>query len=213
AYNALSDASFRVRMLDLTYRDTSGRGIERRRAGFLIESDRELAERLALQEVDIPQVALSTLDPEAITLLGLFQFMIGNTDWSLLKGRGGESCCHNGLLLQNPAGAYVIVPYDFDQAGLIDADYALPARGLDIRSVRQRLFRGLCTGDERLLAGIELMQTRRLLVEAQFSLNGSNKRSNRRALDYIDDFYRITATAEGRQEWIGEHCRASPDLW
>jgi hypothetical protein len=212
-YNALTDASFRVRMLSVTYRDTGGGGIERERPAFFIESDREVAQRLAMIEVETAEVATSTLEPEAITLLGLWQFMIGNTDWSLLKGRGSDACCHNGLLLRNKNNQHLIVPYDFDQAGLINVHYALPAEGLKIRSVRQRLFRGLCTGDDRLLASLTLIRERRPLIEAAFPLKGANKRANQRARKYIDDFYGIADSDKERQQRISQQCRGNPEWW
>ncbi|MFC2096584.1 hypothetical protein ACFLQ3_02680 [Bacteroidota bacterium] len=36
------------------------------------------------------------------------------------------------------------VPYDFDFAGLVNADYANPAEVLDIENVTERYFLGLC---------------------------------------------------------------------
>jgi len=213
AYLTLTDEAFRVRMLEMTYRDSEGRRRDRTHPAFLIESDPEVAARLGYEEVEVERMANGEFEPVAITRLGLFEFMIGNTDWALRTGRGGEPCCHNGLLLRRPDGQHVVLPYDFDQAGLIDADYALPARSLGIRSVRQRLFRGLCTGEARYDEAIALLKSRRDEIEALFPEDGTRKRSNRRARDYLDEFFEIISDPALRQEQIDGACRGRPSDW
>jgi hypothetical protein len=172
-----------------------------------------VAERLGYDELARPVAPTASLAPDAITVFGLFHFMIGNTDWSLLKGRGDDDCCHNGLLLRRPDGLLVIVPYDFDQAGIIDAHYALPAEGLDIRSVRERVYRGLCTGPVRLDRAVDHFNARRERIEAQFPASGELRRANRRALTYLEDFYGIINDEERRARWIEKQCRGDPSFW
>lgn len=213
AFAALTEEAFRVRMLDVTYRDSEGKRRDRTHPAFLIEADPKVTARLGYKEVEVPRMANGDFEPGAITRMGLFEFMIGNTDWALRAGRDGEPCCHNGLLLRRPDGLHVMVPYDFDQAGLIDADYALPARGLGIRSVSQRLFRGLCTGEDRYDDAIALFNARRGALEALFPEEGSRRRSNRRARRYIADFFKIVNDPQDRQEWIGDNCRGRPADW
>ena len=41
-------------------------------------------------------------------------------------------------------GHYVWVPYDFDWSGVVNARYATPDPKLDVRNVRDRVFRGFC---------------------------------------------------------------------
>lgn len=212
-YAALTDNAFRVRLLDLSYVDRDGRKRDLKRAAFLIEDDGLLAERVGFEELATPVAATASLAPDAITLFGLFQFMIGNTDWSLLKGRGDADCCHNGLLLRRPDDLLVIIPYDFDQAGLIDAHYALPAEGLGINSVRQRVFRGLCTGDAQLAAAIAHFNARREAIKAHFPLVGPHKRANRRSRRYIGDFFEIINDVEQRQRLIEDACRGDESFW
>lgn len=213
SYAALTDAAFRVRRLDVRYVDSSGFLRDKERPAFLIEADERVAERLGFEAVDTPSIDPAELDPGAITRLGLFQYMIGNTDWSLLKGRGTDNCCHNGLLLRTPDGGLVIVPYDFDQAGIINADYALPARELGLRSVRERLFRGLCTGEDRTESAITLFNERRPELEAAFPLEGRMKASNRRARRYLDDFFSIVNDPGQRRASITAQCRGDAQAW
>ena len=212
-YNQLTEESFRVRRLEVTYVDTDGWFSDKTRPAFLIEADALLAARLGYRELDIPEVPRESLDPYALTRIGLFQYLIGNTDWSILKGRGSDPCCHNGVLLERPSGERVIIPYDFDQAGLIDTYYALPAEGLGIRSVKERLFRGLCTGDERLDATVALFNERRPQIASLFPNSGAMKKTNKRVMRYVDSFYETINDPEELQSEIRDHCRGDAAAW
>ena len=63
----------------------------------------------------------------------MFQFMIGNTDFSVAYQ-------HNGKLLY--ANKNHPLPYDFDLCGLVDASYAIVNSRLGIKSVKDRKYRG-----------------------------------------------------------------------
>lgn len=216
AYATLDAASFRVRMLDVTYRDSEGKRGDINARAFLIESDRELSERLGYAEVPREAVAPALLDPQRVTTFALFQYLIGNTDWAILKGRGDGDCCHNGVLLDGPNGL-IVAPYDFDQAGLINAQYALPAKGLGIRGVRQRLYRGLCVDEQMLQNSIDLFNEKRSWIEAEFPLEGPEKSTvysaNKRARKYIADFYEVVNDPAARQKAISGQCRGNGRYW
>ena len=78
-----------------------------------------------------------------LPLTFVFQYLIGNTDWSLVTADTEEHCCHN-IDLFELGGHTLLVPYDFDLAGLVDASYAKPDPEIKIRSVRTRRYRGYC---------------------------------------------------------------------
>lgn len=59
-----------------------------------------------------------------------------------------------------------MLPNHFDQAGVIDAYYALPADGLGIRDVRRRLYRGRCRHNEQLDDTIAPFNERRAGLQA-----------------------------------------------
>jgi hypothetical protein len=85
-----------------------------------------------------------------MNLISVYHYMIGNTDYSQIKGAAGGRCCHNHVLFGIENGRIWSVPYDFDQAGLVDAPYAAPAPQFKLRSVEQRLYRGRCYNNENL---------------------------------------------------------------
>ena len=83
-------------------------------------------------------------DPAALVLLDVFQYFVGNTDWSAFAGPAGEQCCHNVVPFARADGVLLPVPYDFDATGIVNAPYSLPDERLRIQRVRQRLYRGRC---------------------------------------------------------------------
>lgn len=208
-FNVLTDVSFRTRLLEITYRDSENPDFEVVEQGFFIESIGEVAARNELERQKVPETEIDQLDPAYATLLAMFQFMIGNTDWSVRKAPAGAHCCHNGRILGPPGaeGGWKVVPYDFDQAGLIDAEYAEPADQLRLRSVRQRLWRGRCVHNDELVDVIELFNARREAIEA--ALRVPDSRETKAAMKYIDGFYKVINDPKKRDKSIARRCLAS----
>ncbi len=209
AFNLLTDYSFRVRKLAVTFRDSNGRHRDATHAAFFIEPTRAAAARLEMETIKSPAVALSQLDPEQISIMTLFQFFIGNTDWSARKGPGNDDCCHNGKLM-GPAGSaegWVVLPYDFDQSGIINTSYSAPDERLRIRSVTQRVYRGFCRSNAQLNETIALFNRHRVGIEALFGGASSNKGANKSALVYVKSFYEIISDPDKRKRKIADACR------
>ena len=143
--NVITGQSFRVRLLQLSYEDTDAKlnKLDRQYYGFLIESDQELAARSGGKAVDITGVRYPLLDPNQTALMYVFQYLIGNTDWSLLTADGADTCCHNVDLI-DVEGSLLPIPYDFDASGLVNAPYAIPNANLNLRRVTERRYRGYC---------------------------------------------------------------------
>ncbi len=207
AFTVLTDVSFRTRRLTITYRDTDRNGAEKVEPGFLIESIGEVASRTGLERKKVPRVNTWQLEPAYATLVSMFQYMVGNTDWSAKLGPEGSNCCHNGRVLA-PAGqedGWKVVPYDFDQTGVVNADYAEPSSEFRIRSVRQRLWRGFCAHNEHLDDVAALFNERREEIESALLVPGMSR--PQKTLDYIADFYKVINDPRKRQGRIDSRCR------
>ena len=210
AFNALTDHSFRVRWLTVNYVETEGRRPSTSTEhAFLIEEDWEVAERHGMEVVEVETLPLPALDTRASALLAIFHFMMGNTDWSGTSGPPGEDCCHNGALIGAPDSEHgrVVVPYDFDQSGLINSEYAQPSGSLSISSVTQRLYRGYCPSNPVLDWAIRHVNERRAQVMSAFESEFVSERAQRRAIDYLTRSYEIINDPERRQSVIDERCR------
>jgi len=88
----------------------------------------------------------------------------------------------------------VPVPYDFDSSGLVNKPEALPALGLGIQNVRQRLYRGNCRELAEIEASFEPFQSRRAEITALFEREARlTKQQVDSALRYVGDFYKVLA--------------------
>jgi hypothetical protein len=193
-YNMLTDYSFQTRLLDITYLDEKGGGKAIQRVGFVIEDVDDVAARNAMVAVDIDKVPSKSLDAKTANLDGIFQFFIGNLDWSMRSAALGKDCCHNGKLLQNAdgSGAYYPVPYDFDYAGLVNAPYAVPPDGMGVRKVTQRHYRGYCSHDSFNAENLALFKEKR--EEISQLITGFDllpERDRRKTMAFVDKFYDI----------------------
>jgi hypothetical protein len=209
AYNELTDHSFRVRWLSVEYIDTEDERAEPfTEPGFFIEEDWEVAERHGLEALAAPGFQLADLDARELALLSLFQFMIGNLDWAgTAAAPDEEDCCHNGKPIGSAGGSVIVLPYDFDNAGLISAEYAAPPASVRIRSVRQRLYWGYCATNAELDWAVQRFNERRAAVEQVFDSEPVDERSRSRTLDYISEFYETINDPEELQDDIVDRCR------
>ncbi len=207
-FNVLTDKSIRARALSVTFRDSEGERDDDVQPAFFLESDKEVAQRLSMEPIKSPSINPAQLDSKHASIFALFQYLIANTDWSMLKGPGSDPCCHNGKVIITPgtSDGWIVLPYDFDQAGLINTGYSMPADGLGLRSVRQRLFRGRCRNLEHLDESIAQFNELRLQIEEALNPPGIDDRSRKKALKYIDGFYEIVNNPKKRKKKIEDDC-------
>jgi len=199
-YNLLTDVSFRVRLARITYQDVNGKKKPVTRYGFLIEDDDALAARLGGQMIEVAAAPAMAMEGEAQVRTALFQYMVGNTDWSMVQ-------FHNFTLVRLEDGKHVAVPYDFDWSGLVDASYAVPDPSLGTRDVKERVYRGFCRPEVDMEAVYAFFNEKReAIYELYRNQPGLEEGNVRRALRYLDDFY-DTINSNRRGRAIENNCR------
>ena len=210
-YNRLTPASFRARLATVDYVDGNGRPYVSR-VGFLIEDKDDVARRIGQRSAAVgDRVGSSRLEPRAAARFALFQYMIGNLDWSMRAGPAGEGCCHNSRLFAAPGapagvGDLLPVPYDFDYSGLVDAPYAVPPDG-SAESVRRRAYKGYCSHNrETLAAAAEFRTARPGLLAELATITGLDERSRRKAVAYLEGFFDDVASDERTTKKILANC-------
>ncbi|MBY6205678.1 hypothetical protein [Halomonas denitrificans] len=209
-YSALTDLSFRVRSAEIVYVDVERERSEGPHVAFLIEDDRLVGNRHGLDKLDVKEIRPSDLPAFETSVFMLFQFMIGNVDFSPLGGVGDE-CCHNVKLIGSEQTLHPVyaVPYDFDSSGWVDTRYAAAPEQLPIEDVRQRLFRGFCRHNEGLAAARERFQSRRAqLYRILSSETRLTSRSQRKAERYLDDFFEVLDSDRRFDRMITGACRS-----
>jgi hypothetical protein len=205
--NLLTSTSLRTRLVNVTYYDTERSREIATKVGFLLEDESRFGERTGLAQLTDERVELARYDPAALALMEVFQYFIGNTDWSAIAGPAGEQCCHNVVPYARADGVLLPVPYDFDSAGIVDAPYPVPNERLPIQNVRQRLYRGPCRDLAVLEPVFERFVAQRAAIEQLFApAAGLTERSAERTNDYIDDFYAVLEEPEQIEKQFRDAC-------
>ena len=199
-FNALSPASFRVRLAQIDYVDDSGRPLTSR-YGFFIEDLGDVAKRNGMQEAKLPpRIPITSLDPRHAELYAMFQHMIANHDWSMRAGPEGDDCCHNAKMIspaRGVAAGAIPIPYDFDFSGMVNAPYAVVPDALKINSVRQRQYRGYCLhNNEALAVAAQFRGARPQMIAALTGTPGLDPKTAARASAFLDSFFADIASNE-----------------
>jgi len=184
-YNLLTDFSFRVRLVNFSIVDLDKERKAISRYGFFIEPVHDLCKRMNGKNLEVKNIHPNFTDNKLITLMSVFQYLVGNTDWSV-------KALHNiKLIVRDSMQKPVAVPYDFDYAGLVNAEYAVPADHLGIQSVRQRVYNGYYRPLDELQQTLDFFRLKKHeIYELVHSINGLQKRQIDETIKYFDQFYK-----------------------
>jgi hypothetical protein len=184
-YNLLTPMSLRARLVRVTYVDAAGRRDSLTTNAFLIEDQERMATRHRGELLEVLAAQFADMDSLQLGLMGVFLYMIGDTDWSL-------SALHNIGMVRLADGSVHPFAYDFDFAGIVNTEYAQPDPRLPIKFVRQRLYRGPCLTPEQWEAVLAAFRERRAAIYALYdSLPDLPPRYIKDTRGYLDDFYEV----------------------
>jgi hypothetical protein len=159
-HELFTPVSHRTRLIKLTVKDSASNKEAFSKYAFALEDIDELAERIDGQKLAVTGLINTDLDARQTALMGLLAYMVGNTDFSF-------SARHN-LEFVNKAGKIYPIIFDYDQAGAINAAYAIPDPSLGIAKVTQRVYRGLCVPTDTLKAVVAELKAKRPQIEALY---------------------------------------------
>ncbi len=203
-YNLLSPVSFRVRLVHMKYIDTGRKNKESESWAFLIEPEEMLAERSDGIVIKNDEISMRLTRPKEMDLAALFQYMVGNPDYSI-AGR------HNMKLLGLPgfgSAGYTPVPYDFDYTGLVNADYAIPGETLGISSVRQRYFLGPCREDQEYQLAIDHINSHREeILELVSDFPYLSDKQKNVMIAYLEDYFNLASGPKFIERELKSTCR------
>jgi hypothetical protein len=185
-YNLLTPASFRARLVRATYADVAGKQDSVTRYAFLLEDEKRMAERVNSTVVETKGARFDDLDPAAAATMSAFEYLIGGTDWSLVA-------LHNVVLAQNKEnGAVVPVPYDFDWSGIVYTKYSFPDYRLPIKSVRERIYRGVCRKPEEWEPILQAFREKKVSLYSVYdNFPTLDPKYTKDTKDYLDGFYQV----------------------
>jgi hypothetical protein len=140
-FNVLTDTSFRVRLLTVNYFDSEKKKKPVRQYGFFIEPVEMLAARINCLRIKSKTLNQKNIIPKIMDRIAIFNYMIGNYDWSVPGQHNVTVLKSNGF---DPSGLGIAIPHDFDWTGLVNPTYAVPTEEVGTENVRQRIFLGVC---------------------------------------------------------------------
>lgn len=195
-FNALTENSYRVRLLRVNYRDSDERlkGLDKPYYGFVMEPDSHLEERLTSRDLDVTGVVYRRLDQAQVALMTVFQYMIGNPDWSLVAGDGEDECCHN-VRLFDTGDSWLTIPYDFDLSGLVNARYRTSDK---LVQSRRRVYLGLCKAAREDVASAvrQIVVRKDALLRIAGEIPSVDEKARSRRVKYLDGFFAEAADEE-----------------
>lgn len=192
-YNIISPYSFRVRLLRITYIDTGRDNKILEGWAFAIEPKEMLAERINATLVEDDELAMKQMNPAVMDRLAMFNYMIGNTDYSITGTHNVNIC----MLRETGPANYIPVPYDFDFTGIVNAIYASPARHTNISEVTDRYYTGPCRSEEVLSEVIhEFRENSHSIHELLQSFEHMHLKEKMKMLRFIEEFFDEAASEE-----------------
>jgi hypothetical protein len=154
-FQLISPVAYRVHLAQVRYQDSKSKQ-KINGWGIIMEDESTLAKRSGGKFCDncysYPPDSLNLAQVHAATL---FEYMIANTDWSIPMVRNMKM-----LKMANGQKA-MMIPYDFDFSGMVNASYAVPDVNYKLTSVRDRIFLGVAKTDAELAETFELFKSKK----------------------------------------------------
>jgi hypothetical protein len=169
--------------------------------GLLLEETQQLAERTGNVPVK-RKLRPEKTDTSSFLTMAVFEYMIGNTDWSIQYLQNVKLISHDSISVPKT------VPYDFDLSGIVNAPYAKPAEELMMSSCRERRYRGYCIPDMKTFdKTIELYNSRKKDIYAIFINNPLlDEKYIRSTVKYLDEFYATINNPGALKKEFGYPC-------
>jgi hypothetical protein len=205
-HNHLTSFSFKVRLLkiNLDYSESKPKDQESFYA-FLMEEEDQMAERNNMVSIGQDLIRPKDLYPDEFLKMALFQYLIGNTDWSVQYRQNIK------LLKNEDNGMLVGVPYDFDHAGIVSAPYAKPAEELLLQDIRERRYRGYCVPNMASFQEIfDFYNQKEKEIYAIYTNNELLDESYiKSTVKYLDEFYKTINNPKYAQKDLQYPCDPS----
>ncbi len=185
-YNLLTPFSLRARLATIEWQDINDPKFAVTRPAFWTEDDDDMAARNRGKILMQTGGHAEEMEPRQMAITDLFQYMIGNTDFSL-------SYLHNYRIAQTDTSMnFYPMAYDFDWSGLVSATYAKPDYRLAIKRVTDRLYRGGCHSPELLAETAALFKAKKGEIYGVLTgIKGLTPDRLKEATEFLDEFFKL----------------------
>jgi hypothetical protein len=203
-FNHVTPYSLRARLIKVTLKDSKKPEKEYSAYGFIIENEKRLAERNNAVIIKNPNLTQYHMNGVDITRVALFNYVIGNTDWSVPMQHNIRVMKSTSVMTEKA----IPVLYDFDFAGFVNPPYAAPAKNLPITEVKQRYYMGTCSSSETLREVVDEFETLEqdfltTIDEFPFLSETEKKYSQK----YIEEYFRMYRNRNSLVYAINSTCK------
>ncbi|MDQ6610988.1 MAG: hypothetical protein M3Y64_01035 [Gemmatimonadota bacterium] len=200
-YERLSPVHFRTRLVHVSYIDSTSAIPTVTGWAFLVEDDKEIAKQESLSPEKAKGAYFDDLEPTQLAITSLFEYMVGNTDWSV-------SGLHNIALMRESAGSVKAVAYDFDWTGVVNPRYAFPDARLGIKTITERLYRGPCLTPAQWQPIFDRFNSARPAVDSIYKgIPSLDARIVKASVAWYDDFFKTISDARAAKRALIEGCQ------
>ncbi len=200
-YEKISPYSFNTRLFKIDYVDANNPKRKNMHYGFFIERLKDVAKRNDMRVLKDSIRIQEVVNKEDLDKLVMFEFMIGNLDWSIPK-------LHNMKLIIGDKGSLpVAVPYDFDYSGMVDTPYALPPEESNFADVKTRHFRGFCRQDGYRSTIDFYLEIENELLNEIANADYLRDQTKKAMTKYMNSFYKNLKDPKYVEKKISKACR------
>jgi hypothetical protein len=181
-YNQITNLSYRVQFVKINYKDVIS-GNTDTQYGILIEDTAQLRDRIHAEKVENTyNLAPEKYNTNQIKAVALFNYMIGNSDWSIQEMRNVK------VLISN--GQHILIPFDFDFSGLVDAPYVRLRPEHRLASSRERIFLGFRSDASYLKSARRFLKIKRkAIIKTIKDCSIISTKNKKEMIRYINSFY------------------------
>ena len=200
-YNLLTDKSFKVRLAKIRYIDTEESLPDEESYAFFIEDENDMAARNNGAPLD-ESISLGNndVDRDLLTITHIFNFMIANKDFGL-------NVRQNLKVITNQDGKPIVVPYDFDWAGIVDASYTKLTSSKKAAYYERQRFLPLCRTEEEFQQAFDLYEAKKDEIFALYENSPYlSEETVKETLRYFKDFYKTIQKSKKVEEIFINSC-------
>lgn len=202
-YNLLTPKGFKVRLVKVSFDEPGKKKNEKPFYGIFIEEEGQVAKRNGTTLLDGKLVRPELARREDFLRMAVFEYFIGNTDWSV------QYLQNVRLLASAGSGPPITVPYDFDHAGIVGAPYAKPREELLLSSTYERRYRGFCMNDMNAFKEVfdQFNQVKPDIMNVYTNCPYLEKSYTKNTLNYIEAFYKTINNPRAAQRDFEYPCQ------
>ena len=183
-YEVLTPQSYQTYSFSVIYRDVHDLEWTIESEAFILESKKELADRLGAEIVEDLGLTSEDIKIEHYHNVLLYQYMVGNTDWSIQLSKNLT------ILFDTTQMEYIIVPYDFDFTSFVAPSYLRFDSRYGQEEVHDRVLMGPVWNRENFHTTIDRFREKEIdimqILEGSLSVPNQEKNRLRR---FMKDFF------------------------